>query len=142
MSIGIQIPLMVGKQLNYSRLITDGENALYAGLTGDISQHSPAATNTGTEEQERILANPFYLVGIIGALLNTRVTGEGSACITMQYEFLAPVYCGDRIEFVIEVVGVDQHKHLATLRTDCYNQHQHQVIVGQAVLLVTTSMLP
>ena len=142
MSIGVQTQLYTGMQETYTRLITEGENALYAGLTGDSRQQIAPSTTKGEGVVDRPPANPLYLVGIIGGLLNTRLPGEGSACITMQYEFLAPVRCGDRIEMVIELTGLDVGKHLATFRTNCYNQEKHQVIAGQAVMLVPGHMLP
>jgi acyl dehydratase len=81
-------------------------------------------------------------VGIIGGLLNSHLPGEGSQCVTMQYEFLAPVCCGERIEAVIELTHLDVVKHLATFRTDCYNQDRKQVITGKAVMFVPERILP
>ena len=85
--------------------------------------------------------HPLFLVGIIGGLLNTRVPGEGSQCITMQYEFLAPVYCGDRIDTVIELTAIDDGKTPGYLPSNCYNHEKVQVITGQAVMLVPAQSL-
>lgn len=136
MSISLQPELYIGLQETFSKVITEGEAALFAGLVGDnrprVSDFSRGANGVA----QRMTIHDQFMVGVIGALLNTRIAGEGSKCVTMQYEFLAPIYCGDRIETVIELVEFDPAKHLATFKTDCYDQENNQVITGQVVLLV------
>lgn len=142
MSIRIPLQLYAGIQETFTKVISEGEAALYAGLVGG---NQPRVNNTpepGSRTGERILVRSEYLVGIIGGLLNTHLPGEDSQCVTMQYEFLAPVYCGERIETVIEMTELNTVKHLATFRTDCFNQDRKQVMTGQAVMLVPDYILP
>lgn len=142
MSTHLQLQLYTGMQETFSKVITEGETALYAGLVGDNRPQVTTMLGSSETVTNRLNVHATYLVGIIGGLLNTHLPGEGSQCITMQYEFLTPVYCGDRIETVIELIDLDAGKHLATFRTDCYNQDKNQVIIGQAVMLVPTQILP
>ena len=142
MSIHIPLPLKIGMQETFSKIITEGEAALFAGLVGDNSPRLHSEADVSSVNTDRVCVHPEYLVGIIGGLLNSHLPGEGSQCVTMQYEFLAPVYCGERIESVIELTNLDVVKHLATFRTDCYNQDKKQVITGQAVMLVPDRILP
>lgn len=142
MSIHIPIPLYVGLQESFTKVITEGEAALYAGLVGDNQPRVQSTTGRDVAGSYQLNVHPQYLVGMIGGLLNTRYPGEGSQSISMQYEFLAPVYCGDRIDTVIELSALDHGKHLATFRTDCYNQDKKQVITGQVVMLVADHILP
>ena len=141
MSVSISPELYPGLQETFSKVITEGETALYAGLVGDNRPQMQVSAFSGETIPLRLAVHPLFLVGIIGGLLNTRIPGEGSQCITMQYEFLAPVYCGDRIDTVIELTAIDTAKHLATFRTNCYNQEKVQVITGQAVMLVPAQSL-
>ncbi len=125
-----------GRQETFSKVIAEGEAALYAGLIGDSwQQHSPTLSGEGTAP-ERPLVHHLFLIGMIGGLMNTRILGAGTECITMQYEFLSPVYCGDRIETVIELTEFNPIKHLASFKTNCYNQNRNQVLTGQVVMLV------
>jgi 3-hydroxybutyryl-CoA dehydratase len=138
MSTHTQPALYTGMQETFSKVLTEGEAALFAGLVGD---NRPQVFTSGVDVEStttRLTVHPLFLVGIIGGLLNTRIPGDGSQCVTMQYEFLAPVFCGDRIETVIVLTEFDPSKHLATFRTDCYNQGNNQVITGQAVMLVAS----
>lgn len=126
----------LGQQETFSKVITEGESALFAGLIGE---NSPEIVNDSTDEgefQHKCIAHPLLMVGIIGGLLNTRIPGKGSQCVTIQYEFLAPIFCGDRIETAIELIGFDPRKHLVTLKINCFNQSKNQVLTGQAVMLV------
>jgi acyl dehydratase len=81
-------------------------------------------------------ASLFAMIGIIGGFLHNRVAGTDSQCISCQFEFLAPITTGDRIDTVIVLDHHDVEKQLATYKIDCYNQDRDQVITGQAVMLV------
>jgi acyl dehydratase len=141
MSLNVMTELFIGLQETFTKVITEGEAALYAGLVGDNRMQTQNSSQAGEDRSQRLSVQPLFLVGIIGGLLHTRIPGEGSQCITMQYEFLAPVYCGDRIDTVLELTAIDPAKHLATFRTNCFNQDKNQVITGQAVMLVPTLVL-
>ncbi len=134
MSTFAQPALLAGMQETYSKILTEAEAVLYAGLVGDNSAH---VLTTGADRQDNRMQVHFMLMaGIIGGLLNTRLPGEGSQCVNIQLEFLAPIHTGDRIDTVIELLEYNQGKHLATFKTDCFNQLKNQVITGQAVMLV------
>lgn len=142
MSIHIPIPLSIGLQESFTKVVTEGEAALYAGLVGDNQPRVQSTSDSEPVSNYQLTIHPEYLVGMIGGLLNTRFPGEGSQCISVQYEFLTPVYCGERIDTVIELAALDAGKHLATFRTDCYNQDKKQVLTGQVVMLVPAYILP
>jgi acyl dehydratase len=82
------------------------------------------------------------MIGIIGGFLHNRAAAAGGEpqCISCQFEFLAPIYTGDRIDTVIVLDHHDGLKQLATYKIDCYNQDTDQVITGQAVMLVPGGM--
>ncbi len=128
--------LYVGKLQTYRKVITEAEAAIFSGLLGDNRSQviSSAADENGFSG--RLMVAPLFLVGIISALLSKQFPGDGSQCINMQYEFLATVFCGDRIETVIELIQLDTVRHLVTYRTDCYNQDKNQVLTGQSIMLV------
>jgi acyl dehydratase len=142
LSIHIPLQLYTGIQETFTKVITEGEVALYAGLVGGNLPCTNAEQVPDEQADERITAHHEYLVGIIGGLLSSHLPGEGSQCVTMQYEFLAPVYCGESIEMIIEMTELNKVKPLATFRTDCFNQEKKQVITGQAIMLVPDHILP
>src|SRR5512133_315480 len=125
-----------GQQETFSKVITEGESALFAGLVGENLPDSTGQSADSGDFQPKCSVNPLLLVGIVGGLLNSRIPGKGAQCVTIQYEFLAPIYCGDRIETTIEVIDFDPQKHLVTLKLNCFNLGKNQVLTGQAVMLV------
>ena len=141
MSIRVQPQLFTGMTETFSRVFTEGETALYAGLVGDNHLQSHSGGISVAEMSDRVTVHPAFLVGMISGLLNTRLPGEEARCITVKYEILAPVFCGDRVDTVIELIELDVVRHLATFRTDCYLPDKTQVIAGQAVMLVPVQLI-
>jgi len=136
MSTSIFPDLHNGAQAAFSKVITEQDAAQFACLVGEpYDAGSESSPETGKRPAGKPVPHHF-LVGIIGGLLRSRLPGRGSQCVTMQFEFLAPVFSGDRIETVIKLAEFDAGKHLATFRTDCFNQGNNQVLTGQAVMLV------
>lgn len=136
MSTTIQTDVYVGKQETFRKVITEAEAAIFAGLLGHQRSQVISTPVDEAGNIAHLTVSPLFLVGLITGLLSKGAPGDGSQCINMQYEFLAPVFCGDRIETVIELIQMDTVKHLVTYRTDCYNQENNQVLTGQSVLLI------
>ncbi len=128
--------LYIGKLETYRKVITEGEAAIFSGLLGDNRSQVISSAVDENGFSGRLKVAPLFLVGIISGLLSKHIPGDGSQCINMQYEFIAPVFCGDRIETVIELIQLDTVRHLVTYRTDCYDQDKNQVLTGQSVMLV------
>ena len=78
----------------------------------------------------------MFTAGLISAVLGNKLPGPGSIYLSQQIEFLAPVYIGDTITAAVEVVSWRPEKGIITLKTDCYNQDEKQIVTGKAVLLV------
>lgn len=134
---GIDRPdFFVGQQETFSKVITEGESALFAGLVGENAPDVISNIDQESEQTHVCMVNPLMVVGIVGGLLNSRIPGKGAQCVTIQYEFLAPIYCGDRVETTIELVDFDPRRRLVTLKTNCFNQTKTQVLTGQVVMLI------
>ncbi len=125
----------LGMHETFSKVITEGEAALFAGLVGDNSPRVVEDADSSRGETHSSIHSQL-MVGIIGGLLSTRLPGSGSQCVNINYEFLAPIKSGDRIETTLELIQFDPHKRLATFKANCFNQSKNQVITGQAVMLV------
>jgi acyl dehydratase len=134
-STAVESEFYVGRCETFRKVITEGEAVMYAGLIGDVNAHH---VETSAEETStpRLQVNPLFMAGIIGGLLNTRLPGAGAQCLNIQFEFLAPILAGDVIETSVELLELNEEKHLATFRADCYNQNHHQVLTAQAAMLI------
>lgn len=136
MNTAFQTDIYIGKQESFRKVITEAEAAIFAGLLGDVRSQVISVPDDEQGNLARLTVSPLFLVGIISGMLSKAAPGDASQWINMQYEFLAPVFCGDRIETVIELIQLDTVKHLVTYRTDCFNQDKNQVLTGQSVLLI------
>ena len=109
---------------------------LYARASGDFNPIHVDAEYARRSRFGQRVAHGMFTGGLISAVLGNRLPGPGSIYLSQQIEFLAPVYIGDTITAVVEVNGWRPEKRIITLKTDCYNQDEKQVITGKAVLMV------
>ena len=130
--------LFVGMQETFSKVITDGEIALFAGLIGNNAPQMIDAITQPVKTAPVSFVPQFLMTGIISGILHSRFPGGSAQCVNIHFEFLAPVHTGEQIVTTIEVTRYEPQKHLAAFKVDCYDQNKNQIITGQAVMLVPT----
>jgi 3-hydroxybutyryl-CoA dehydratase len=130
----------LGKRASFRKTITESDVATFAGLVGDFN---PQHVDEEYARQSRIgrrTAHGILAVGLISTVVNTRLPGPGCTWLSQQIEFLAPVFIGDTITAEVEVVSWESERRLLTLKTDCRNQEDRQVVAGQATLIVPVEL--
>lgn len=129
----------VGERASFSKTISDDDVRTMAEVTGDFNPlHMDEEYARKTRFGQRIVHGVFS-AGLISAVLGNQLPGPGSIYLSQQVEFLAPVFIGDTITATVEVVSWRPEKKIITLKTDCHNQHNKQVVAGQAVLMVPST---
>ncbi len=125
----------VGQTASLSKTITETDVVWFAGLIGDFSPiHVNAEYAKHTRFKARI-AHGMLSASLISSVLGTRLPGAGTLYLGQQLKFLAPVYIGDTVTAVAEILKIREDKPIITLRTDCFNQHGQKVVEGEAVVL-------
>ena len=124
----------VGEFAEMSKVITEEDIFLFAGITGDrnpmhISREFAAQTRFG----ERI-AHGMLVAGLISAVIGMKLPGPGCIYVSQTLTFLAPVKIGDEITARAEVSEVITEKRLR-LRTQCLNQRNEVVLEGEAIII-------
>jgi 3-hydroxybutyryl-CoA dehydratase len=127
----------IGMQETFSKVITDGEAALFAGLIGDNLPKMISGVDITPLQDQNHYISQFLMTGIISGILHNRVITKPSQFVSTQFEFLAPIKIGVPILVVIEVTAFDPQKHLTTFKADCYDQNKNQITTGQVVMLVS-----
>jgi 3-hydroxybutyryl-CoA dehydratase len=128
--------LEVGDKATFRKTITDGDLSMFAGATGDTNPyHFDDVFATKGRFKKRI-AHGMIVTGLISTVLGTRLPGPGTIYLSQNIDFKKPVFIGDTITAVAEVVKIHESKPIVTLRTDCFNQNDEMVIEGEAVVLV------
>lgn len=128
--------LRVGDTASLSKVLSEQDVLTFAEITRDCNPvHVDEAFAAQTRFGRRI-AHGMLTAGLISAVLGTQLPGPGSIYLSQSLKFRAPVYLGDTITAVVEVIAVRQDKPIVTLATICKNQKGETVIEGEAVLLV------
>ncbi len=130
-------PITVGAYEGFSKTITESDVASFAGLVGDFNPQHVDAEYARRSRLGRRTAHGVLAGGLISAVINTRLPGPGGTWLSQQLEFLAPIFIGDTLTARVEVIAWEPERRLLTLKTDCTNQEERQVITGQVTLILS-----
>jgi 3-hydroxybutyryl-CoA dehydratase len=116
----------IGARASFTRTLTEADAALFIGVTWDVN---PLHTNESYARATRFKRRT--LPGLLTASLLTHLGGLWAFMATeMRFEFLAPVFPGDTITAVAEVVEADPSRNWVRLHCTCTNQDGTQVLQG------------
>jgi 3-hydroxybutyryl-CoA dehydratase len=134
--IAARSDFQVGERASFSKTVTEADVTTFAGLIGDFNPIHVDAEYARRSRFGQRVAHGMFTAGLISAVLGNKLPGPGSIYLSQQVEFLAPAFIGDTITAVVEVASWQPDKRIITLRTDCFNQENKQVVAGKAALLV------
>jgi len=121
----IRSDFRIGEQASLSKTITDPDVFTLAELVGDFNPIHLDDEYARKSRFGRRIAHGVFSAGLISAVLGNKLPG--------------PVYIGDTITATVEVLSWRSDKRIITLKTNCHNQDNKQVVTGQAVLMVPNS---
>ena len=133
MSTFNQPELHQGMKTTFERVVSEYDSSACHKLFGEVETYIAEETKTSDLKSQK---HQIYMMCLIGNTINTRLLDQGSQCVNLQFEFLAPIREGDRISTTIELVNLDRTRHMATCAIECLNQEKNQVIIGNAALLI------
>ncbi len=124
--------LQVGQTFTYRRTFTEGDVALFCGVTGDFNPyHLDDAFVQESWYKRRILP------GLLTASMMTHIGGMiAFLAADMSFHFLAPVYINDTITCTVTILEKDENTRMVRARADFVNQD------GAVVLQSTFSGFP
>lgn len=116
--------VQVGQTFTFRRTFTDGDVALFCGVTGDYNPyHTDEAFARESWLGRRIIP------GLLTASMLTHVGGLlGFLATEMAFEFLAPVFVGDTVTCTITIVEKDQARRRLTGAATYMNQDGREVV--------------
>lgn len=122
--------MTVGEKLSLTEKIEDKDLLLYLGLTDDANplyiQHDYASQTPF----EKPIVPSIMLTGMITSAVSKYLPGPGSHVLSQQIEFPKPVYHYGTVEFLFEVVAVNQKEHVVTINVVGKNEKDELVING------------
>lgn len=126
--------LNVGDQASFTKTIAECDVYGFAGITGDLN---PAHTNEVYAAQtffKKRIAHGMLGASLISTVLGMQMPGPGTIYMNQSLAFLAPLYFGDTVTAVVEVVEKMAEKKRLRLKTTCINQEGKVVIDGEALV--------
>ena len=125
----------MGQKAYFSKTVTEGDVALFAGITGDIE---PLSMNQEFAEKTPYLSRMVQtmLLATYTWPVSTQIASPGAVTIAQESTFLKPVKIGDTITAVGEVTQKIMEKKIVIVRTTCYNQDGEMVMDGSVVELM------
>lgn len=101
----------VGQTFEFRRTFTDGDVAMFCGVTGDYDPYHQDAEFAGGSWYGRLT-----IPGLLTGSMLTHIGGLlGFLATEMRFEYLAPVFVGDSISCTVTVTGKDEAKR----RVEC-----------------------
>lgn len=129
--------LHIGDTTSMTRVIRSDDVLDMAQISGDfnpihIDDEYAAKTRFG-----RRIAHGLFCVGMISALLGTKLPGLGTVLVSEEIKYSSPVYLDDEITASVTVENIDPDKNRVGLSFLCKNQKDKPVVSGSAKVIVT-----
>lgn len=125
----------VGQYALLTKTITDADVHIFAGVTGDMNPvHLDDLYASCSIFQQRI-AHGGLVAGLFSTVLGTILPGLGTIYLRQDSKFVKPVFIGDTVSIRVEVTNLDERKNRVTLKTIATNQHEQEVVIGEAVVM-------
>ena len=128
--------LKVGDTAELAKTLTDAQVRDFAEMTGDLNPIHLDDDYAATTQFGRRIVHGVLVSGLISAVLGTKLPGPGAIYLSQTLQFRKPVFLGDTVTALVEVLKIREDKPIVTVRTICRNQDGIVIIEGEAVLIV------
>ena len=127
--------IAVGTVVSFERTITASDVQVFADLTGDHNAvHVDVAAATKTKFSQPI-AHGMLVGSLFSTLVGMHCPGEGCVYLSQTLQFRAPVFYGDVVTVVGEVIAKNESLRLLTLKMEA-RKGSEVVISGEARVTV------
>ena len=134
-------PVPVGREVTFTKTVSESDVYLYAGITGDFSPNHVNRTYMERSAWGRRMAHGMLLVGFVStastmAIADSREdTAETPVAVGMdRLRFLKPVFIGDTVTVSYRIKGFDATKRRTVAKAELTNQDGELVAVADHLL--------
>lgn len=127
--------LQLGEKASFSKTITETDIYNYAGIAGDFNPMHVNEEYAKTTRFKRRVAHGGVITCLIGPVLGTMLPGLGTVALEQTLRFKAPVFIGDTITAIAEVIDRNVEKNIAVLKLIWQNQRGEIVVEGEAKVM-------
>lgn len=118
-----------------SHIITDNDVVVFADLSGDKNPVHLDEDYAATTRFKKRIAHGLMSSSYFSALFGTKLPGRGCVYTSQNLNFKRPVYIGDEVTAIIEVIEVDVEKRRVIFNTTCKVKNK-VVIDGTAEIYI------
>ena len=119
----------VGDRYTFTKEITKEDITAWVNMMGDDNPVHVEEEYAKTTRFGKIIAPGIMIAGFISTVMTKATFGNVYSGQTLK--FLKPVYVGDTITAVGEVIEKLEEKHRVVIKTECFNQNGELVITGE-----------
>ncbi|SFH24575.1 3-hydroxybutyryl-CoA dehydratase [Desulfotomaculum arcticum] len=119
----------VGQKEEFSKTISENDVYLFAGITADYAPHHINEEFAKTTVYGRRLVHGMLTASLPSAC-TSKIVSPGAVSMGHEFRFLKPVFIGDTITAIAEVIEINQEKKRVKIRTYCTNQNGDLVLDG------------
>jgi 3-hydroxybutyryl-CoA dehydratase len=127
--------IQMGEKATFGKTLTEADVFAFAGITGDFNPIHVNAEFARNSFFGKRVAHGMLTASLIDQTL-THLGGLGTIHLTQTVKFMAPVFIGDTVTVVSEVVSKDPGKNRMTVKSTVTNQEGKTVLEGEALIMM------
>jgi 3-hydroxybutyryl-CoA dehydratase len=109
----------VGMNASYSHTITDADIKAFAGISGDRNPVHLDEIYAAQSRYKKRIAHGLMTASYFSALFGTKIPGEGCVYVSQSLYFKRPIFIGDTVIAMVEVINIDLKKNRVFFKTTC-----------------------
>jgi 3-oxoacyl-[acyl-carrier protein] reductase len=122
----------IGQKRKLGRLVSATDVDAFIVLTGDTNRLHIHDGHYGSIKTP--VVHGMLTASFISTVIGTMLPGGGALWKSSSLKFIKPVYVGDSITVVVEVMKRNISERELVLKTDVFNQNNDIVILGTAIV--------
>lgn len=126
------LDIEVGQTATRSLTLTQRHVDMYAEMTGDRNPLHFDAEFAAKTKFGGLIVQGGLTTGLLNALVAMDMPGPGTVFLSHDFRFTGPVYIGDTITAIAEVLKVHPEKPVTQLQIEITRQTGESVLEGEA----------
>jgi 3-hydroxybutyryl-CoA dehydratase len=123
----------VGDGATVSKTVTEADVIIFSGLTGDFNQLSMNEAYAGSTIFKKRVVHNAISAGIASAVIGNKLPGKGALTLGQSSNFVKPVFVGDTLTAVGEILSIDESKSMPIMKIRVNVKNQHDQIVTECL---------
>jgi 3-hydroxybutyryl-CoA dehydratase len=132
--------IKIGDKATHGKTITETDITLFTAISGDFNPMHVDAEYAKTTPYKKRIAHGIISVSLIAGVLGMKLPGPGTVHVSQKVDFKKPVFIGDTITAMAEVIEKFTKKEgtlkFIKLKTNVINQDGTIVTEGEALVIV------